>query len=170
MAKDSGLSKKIGPLPIAGWAGVGVGLLFLVYELRRRSAKAAATGAAGLTSGGTTPQSVGAVSTILPTTGSQYATLAQWQAAFQQAFQVPGNWPGGAPTKPGDIGQEAQNAFVRWQNYQCVAPNQARAIGNILASVGNPPGATAPPITICRNKAGNQETIAQYQQQNGPNS
>ena len=169
MAEKTGLSRKIGPLPVAGWAGVGVGVLFLVYELRRRSAKAAATGAAGLTSGGTTPAGQ-PVTTILPTTGSQYATLSQWQAAFQQAFQIPANWPGGAPTKVGDIGQEAQNAFVRWQNYQCVAPNQARAIGNILATVGNPPGATAPPITICRSKSGAQETIAQYQKQNGPNS
>ena len=162
MAKESGLSKKVGPLSTGAWIGVGAAAIGVLYVYRRRSAaNAAATGAQGIT-GGNLPlgliPSGSTDTTQASTSSSQFASLDQWQAALLQALYKTPEVKNQAISNAG-----AYNAVSRWSNGQCVGPQQFSALSRVLPTIGLPPGFSAPPLTICTNAAGQQISYQQAQ-------
>lgn len=154
MAADAGLKKKIGPLSIGAWAGVGVATIGVFYVIRRRSAaKAGSAAATGLTGGGTIPAAGAITSTIGSGSGSAYASTADYLAAIVPIIsQAAKQQNPGARTSLDSAWAYTQ--ATRWlMNGQCVGARGYKAIGAAIATTGLPPGANAP-LTICTNSSG----------------
>lgn len=120
-------------------AGVGVVAVFFLYRWYTSSVAAGASAAAtGTSDGQTTPGDTtvnGAMSTSTPT------DLAGW---IQTAI--------GAMTSGSYSTADALNDLTAWQNGSCVSSAGAKAIGNVVTTLGLPTGTTIPnQITVCAN-------------------
>ena len=153
MATDAGLRKKIGPLSVGAWAGVGVGVLGVFYVIRKRASSKGSAAATGLTGGGTIPGGTGITTTIGTGSGSSYASTADYLAAVVPIIsQAAKKQNPGATTKLDSAWAYTQ--ATRWlMNGQCVGARGYQAIGAAIATTGLPPGANAP-LTICTNSSG----------------
>jgi hypothetical protein len=119
---------------------VGGGLVY--YVIRERSKAAAAT-TSGLSGGTTVPV---AVTTTGGTTGP--TTLAAWiQDALSQI------------TSGTYTSSEALNDINSWLGGNCVSKAGYSAIGNLVASLGEPPGySTLPVLSVCPTTPGTTTT------------
>lgn len=118
------------------WGGIVVGGGGIYYILRKRS-EAAAAAATGTSDGGTTPAS-GSTSgtTTLP------ATLAAW---FNDAL-------GGDYTTATYSSSDLLNDLNSWLGGNCVSTAGYSVIGNLVTTLGVPPGYTTTPVlSVCSN-------------------
>jgi hypothetical protein len=141
--KGKGVGKKLGGLPVWGWAAVGVGG-FLVYRWwsNRQAANAALGTTSGppatSTSGGGTTGSSGSVAAAPP------GTLAQWIATALDT---------GTLTK-GYSQLQAYNDLANFASGGCVSSTGAGFVAQTIASIGAVPGVYPSPITICPSSPG----------------
>lgn len=141
-----GLKKKVGPLPIWGWAVAGGGG-FLVYRyLRARSAASASLAATGTTGGGTTGTipagTSGASGTATSGGAGTFSSITQWQQALLTFLTGNGMTPA-----------QAFTATSRFLNGNCVGKTAYDGISAALvsSSVGLPPGFSSnlPTLSLC---------------------
>lgn len=137
-AAGSGISKKIGPLPVWGWAASGGAALILWRIIQARRAAAAANAGLGLTDSQTLPSTA-----TTPTAGgsaSSFSSYGQWETAA--LAELAGNGLNGA---------DALNAVNAWLGGQCVSSSAFQAISALLTTTGPPPGygAQIPSLSVC---------------------
>ena len=157
MASDAALKKKVGPLSVGAWAGVGLAAFGVLYVVRRRAAAKAAPVAAGLSGGGTIPTSTGNATTIGNGTGSAYNSTADYLSAIVPIITAAAKKQNPTAKNSLDTAWACTQA-TRWlMNGQCVGARGYSAIGAAIATTGLPPGANAP-LTICTNSSGQPVT------------
>lgn len=118
------------------WEWVGVAALaFGVYYVYRRYEADVAANSTASTAGGTIPATVEATSA-----SSAPSTLSQWiQAAL-----------GGSNTTATYTSSDLLNDITDWLAGQCVSQAGVPVLGNLVATLGTPPGySTTPTITAC---------------------
>lgn len=162
-ASGKGLQRRLGPLPIWGWAAAGAGAYGVWYLYSRHQANLAAT---GQTSGGTSPYATAGGLPIDPNTGQTYAselaaatgaaastnpgveTLAAWE---EKAAQYLASKNGGKLT-----GAQALAAIKEYLNGEPISAQAAQALSNFL--LYNPvPGstvATMKPVRVLKPTPG----------------
>lgn len=126
--------KKIGGLSPVTWGVIGIGSIATYYLWTRyRSAQ----NANALSGGTTIPQPTTSGTT---TTGPQ--TLAEWFQAAISAMTTVKYGP-----------SAALNDLNAWLNGNCVSSDGYSAIGNIISTIGLPPGynGVTPTLSICSN-------------------
>jgi hypothetical protein len=140
-AKKKSKGKKLGPLPIWGWAAVGGGT-FLVYYLYKRyeSNSAAATTAAG--NADESPED------LAPGTTSADGSVPTSNPITDSGSWIDAALAAGSALDPADL----YNGIVAWGNGSCVSTAQYTAIGGLLPSLGAPPGVTGP-LSVCSDPA-----------------
>jgi hypothetical protein len=131
-------ARKLGPLPVWGWAAVGGGT-FLVYVLYRRYKAGSATAPNLALTGGTSIPTSGTTTTTGSGT-SLPTTLAQWEADALSMM-----------TGPNYSAAQAFNDLTAWLSGQPVSAAGYNALSAALAQLGAPPGINAPPITVAAN-------------------
>lgn len=145
---DKGPAKKIGPLPVYGWAAVGGGtyLAYYLYKSHSSNVAAAQTAAANGTVGGVTPLLDPSYSTAASTSSVTTDPFQTWRTSVLSALQANGLSQSAAITALNDYlaGQAIPNA------------NSANVLKNVLGTIGLAPGygylpvtaaKTAPPVT-----------------------
>ena len=134
-----GLTKKVGPLPVWGYAAAGAGGFLIYRYLKARSAAAASTAASGTTGGTTIPNDLGLEGT--QSTQASFSTVAAWETALLD--YLTGN------------GMDPADAFTAAQAYlggTCVSQAAYNGLASAFISpnVGLPPGFTSPPaLSVC---------------------
>lgn len=140
--KGKGLSKRVGPLPVWGWAVAG-GAGFLLYRFLRARSVANAGAAATGTTGGTTipPGSIPTTSSVGQAAGT-FASVTAWEQALLSFLTGNGMSPG-----------EAFSAVTSFLNGNCVSQAAYNGISQALvsSSVGLPPGfsTNVPTLSVC---------------------
>lgn len=140
-AKGSGISKRLGPLPVWAYPAIGVGAFIIYRYLKARSAASAALAASG-TTGGTTIPPAGQI-TGTPSSGTTFSSVADWEQAALQYLT----------TSSGLTGGQAFNAISDWLNGNCVSQAAYNGLSSAIAnsSIGLPPGygTSLPTLTVC---------------------
>lgn len=119
------------------YAGLGVGAVVIGYVYLKRRAASAANAQTATSGGGSIP------TTLVASTGTTGpTTLAGW---IQQALST--------MTGTGYGSTAALNDINDWLSGQCVSAKGYTAIGNIVATLGLPPGfSTVPTLSVCAGK------------------
>lgn len=134
-----GKGKKILGLNPLAWAGIGVGGIGIVYYLHKRSTAAAAAAATGLTDANTAPAADSTSATTTPP-----ATLAAW---INDAL--------GTSTTATYTNTNLLNDINEWLGGNCVSAAGYSAIGNLVSTLGVPPGySTTPTLSVCSSSTG----------------
>jgi len=138
MAPAATPKKKVGGLSPLMWGGVAVTGVIGIYLYRRMRASQAASANSGLPvgSGVTIPAGTAGGTT----TGLQvFSTTAAWMQAAIAAM-----------TGTGYSAAQAFNDLTAWTGGQCVSAAGYKAIGNIIETIGLPPGGQGTPtLTVC---------------------
>lgn len=135
--KGHGLSKKVGPLPIWGWAAVVIGAYLMFRYLQARSANNAAATAANGTGGGLAPNNAAGIPTPGSTTSGttpDTTTVSGWLAAAQAALQNLG-------LDNNTINQALQNyaaGIPLQQSEYNIVESAIKIVGAAPSSLGNP--------------------------------
>jgi hypothetical protein len=146
---EKGPAKKIGPLPVYGWAAVGGGtyLAYYLYKQHSSNVNAAQTAAANGTVGGVNPLPLDpALSGVASTSSVATDPFQTWRTSVLSALQAQGLSQSAAITALNDYlaGQAIPNA------------TSANVLKNVLGTIGLAPGygylpvtaaKTAPPVT-----------------------
>lgn len=140
------LTRRLGPLPIWGWAAAGGGGFILYRFVRARRATGAAIAATGTTGGGATgtiPIGGTGVTSPIGTAAGTFASVAAWEQAMLTFLTGNGLSPG-----------DAFSAVTSFLNGNCVSQAAYNAISQALvsSSVGLPPGFSAtstPTLSVC---------------------
>ncbi len=151
MAEDSagsGLSKKLGPLPVWGWGAASAAAYLVFRYYKSRSAAASTAGSS------------------IPVTTSQpidTGTGGSGSGSGLPIFNSVGAWINAAITKMSGSGVgagDAYNGVNAWLAGSCVDQAVYNALSSALTALGTPPGfAQGPALTVCPTSTGT--TVAQ---------
>jgi hypothetical protein len=132
--KPKGGKKKLAGLSPVTIGGVALGALGIFWYVRKKSAAAAAA-VTGTTDGQTTPGSGSSAATVTAPT-----TLSAW---IDDAL-------GGANTTATYSNSDLLNDINDWLSGSCVSSQGYTTIGNLVTTLGVPPGyGSTPTLTVC---------------------
>ena len=135
--------KKYGPLSLAGWAGVGAGVIGAWFIYSRYSAASAANAATAAAPTTAEPVNTGGGGGGQGKSYPTYSSASEWLSAVVKALTANGESPA-----------LAYAGALAWLNGRCVSPTAYKALSSVLPTVGLPPGygASSPPLTVCQSK------------------
>jgi hypothetical protein len=139
------LQRRFGPLSFLGWMGVlaGTGLVYYIYKRYQADQTTAATTAATTTSQpiDTANTGTGTTSGTAPTASTTtYPDVGSWLDAVITGLEG-----------QGVDGATAYNAGLSWINGNCVSSKVYTALGQVIPTVGLPPGygSASPVLSVC---------------------
>jgi hypothetical protein len=135
----AGAKKKILGLSPYAWAGIVAGGGGILWYLKKRSASTAAAAASGTTDANTVPAGDSASST----SSTEPTTLADW---IDDALS--------SSTNATYTNSDLLNDINDWLGGQCVSSQGFTAIGNLVDTLGVPPGySTTPSLSVCASSS-----------------